>query len=169
MTQGRYRSELLIRLHDRKSVSCGVEALDQYFHQQAGQDYRRNVVPYVLTDTSTGAVVGFYTLSALSILPKSLPAQLAAKLPRYDLLPVILLGRLAVDSRYGQRGLGKLLLLDALTRSFAVSRDVGALAVVVQAKDDAARAFYLHHGFIQLADQEHRLFIPLATVAKLGI
>lgn len=170
MTQDRYRSELLDKLHDRKSFSCGVEALDRYFQEQAGQDYRRSVaVPFVLTDTSTGAVAGFYTLSAFSVIPKSLPAQLAARLPRYDALPAILLGRLAVDSRYRKQGLGKLLLLDAMARCLAISQEIGALAIEVHAKDEAARAFYLYHGFIPLADHEASPFIPMATVAKLGI
>lgn len=170
MTEDRYRSEVLGKHHDRKSFSCGVEELDRYFYQQAGQDQRRGVaVPYVFTAIATGVLVGYYTLSALSIVSANLPAELAAKLPRYDVLPAILLGRLAVDRRYSRQGIGKLLLLDALDRSLTVSRDVGALAVVVQARDDAASAFYVHHGFLPFEDHKSRLFIPMSTVAKLGI
>ena len=170
MTQGRYRSELLSSLHKRKSFLCGVEALDRYIHQQAGQDYRRGLaVPYVLTEISTGALVGYYTLSALSILPASLPAERTERLPRYDALPAILLGRLAVDLRHRGQGVGQLLLLDALARSLAISQEIGALAVVVQAKDEAARAFYGRHGFLPFADHADRLYTLMATIAKLGL
>lgn len=76
---------------------------------------------------------------------------------------------LAVDRRYRGQGVGQLLLLDALDRCLAVRHDIGALFVVVEAKDDAARAFYEHHGFLPFADHEHRLYIPIATIAKLGL
>ncbi|MDP2660837.1 MAG: GNAT family N-acetyltransferase [Dehalococcoidia bacterium] len=170
MTTGRYRSELLSGLHNRKAFSCGVEALDRYLHQQARQDYRRGVaVPYVLTDISTGEMVGYYTLSALSVLPESLPAELTARLPRYDAFPAILLGRLAVDQRHRGQGVGQLLLFDALARSLAVSKEIGALAVVVQAKDEDAYAFYKRHGFLPFEDHEDRLYMLMATIATLGI
>lgn len=170
MTGARYRSERLNKLHEKDSFSCGVTSLDRYLHQQAGQDQRRHVsVSYVLTEASTGALVGFYTLSACSIVPQNLPAELIEKLPRYDTLPAILVGRLAEDKRYQERGVGKLLLLDALARCLAVSHDVGALAVVVHAKNETARGFYVHQGFLQLADHENHLYLPMATAERLGI
>ncbi|MDO8674426.1 MAG: GNAT family N-acetyltransferase [Dehalococcoidia bacterium] len=170
MTEGRYRSELLSGVHNRKAFSCGVEALDRYLYQQAGQDYRRGVaVPYVLTDISTGALIGYYTLSALSVLPESLPTELTARLPRYDALPAILLGRLAVDSRYGKQGVGRLLLMDALARSLGVSKEIGALALVVQVRDEAGRAFYRRHGFLPFADHADSLYMLMATIARVGI
>ncbi|MDP2663451.1 MAG: GNAT family N-acetyltransferase [Dehalococcoidia bacterium] len=92
-----------------------------------------------------------------------------AKLPRYDALPAILAGRLAVNSRHSKQGVGKLLLLDALARCLPVGHEIGILAVVAQAKDDAARAIYGRHGFLPFADHADRLYIPLAAVAKLGI
>jgi len=163
-----YRFEQLGTHHRRADFSCGVEALDRYFRQQAGQDQRRGVaVPYVLADPATGAVVGYYTLSTLSILAESLPDELTRKLPRYQALPAVLIGRLAVDQRYRGRGLGELLLMDALHRGFDISRQVGAMAVVVDAKDDAARSFYERYGFRRFVDHEYRLFLPMATVARL--
>ncbi|MDP2935479.1 MAG: GNAT family N-acetyltransferase [Dehalococcoidia bacterium] len=168
--EDRYRSEPLNRHHDRASFSCGVEVLDRYFQHQAGQDQRRGLAAlYVLIDATTGALVGYHTLSTFSVFPKSLPAELTARLPRYETLPAILVGRLAVDRRYRGQGLGQLLLLDALARCLAISHDIGALVVVVEAKDDAARAFYEHHGFLPFADHEHRLYMPIATIAKLGL
>jgi GNAT superfamily N-acetyltransferase len=164
----RYRFEPLDAHHNRADFSCGVEALDRYFRQQAGQDQRRRVaVPYVLVDPTTGAVVGYYTLSTLSILAESLPDEVTRRLPRYQALPAILIGRLALDQRYRGQGLGELLLMDALRCGLEISRQVGAMAVVVDAKDNAARAFYERYGFIRFLDHEYRLFLPMATVAQI--
>jgi GNAT superfamily N-acetyltransferase len=169
VTESRYRSEPLGKDHNRADFSCGVDGLDRYLRQQAGQDYRRSLaVPYVLVDGATAALVGYYTLSTFSIHTASLPDEFTHKLARYELYPAILIGRLAVDLRYRGRGFGSMLLVDALNRCLVISRQVGAVAVVVDAKDDAARAFYEHHEFRRLTDHEHRLFLPMATVAQLG-
>jgi GNAT superfamily N-acetyltransferase len=163
-----YRVELLGRQHDRTAFSCGVDALDRYFQQQAGQDQRRSVaIPYVLVDVATGRVAGYYTLSTFSIVPERLPEALVRKLPRYDVLPAILVGRLAVDQRYRGQRLGGALLIDALRRCLGISREVGAIGVVVDAKDDSARSFYEHYGFIRLPDQPYCLFLPMTLVEKL--
>lgn len=170
MTDARYRFEPLDTRHDRSTFSCGVDALDRYFRQQAGQDRRRGLaVPYVLVDTTTGDVVGYYTLSTFSIIPTSLPDTMTRKLPRYEAYPAILLGRLAVDARYRGLGFGGLLLVNALSRSLAISQEIGASAVVVDAKDDSARSFYEHYGFMRFLDHDHRLFLPMATLEKLDL
>ncbi len=164
-----YRFEPLGPHHNRAAFSCGVEALDRYFRQQVGQDQRRGLaVPYVLVDTATGNVAGYYTLSTLSIEPTGLPGAMTRKLPRYDAFPAILIGRVAVDGRYRGQGFGRLLLLDALARSLSISQQVGALVVVVDAKDDAARSFHEQYGFARFADHEYRLFVPMSTIAQLA-
>jgi GNAT superfamily N-acetyltransferase len=169
VTDHRYRFEPLGAHHNRADFSCGVEALDRYFRQRAGQDQRRGLaVPYVLIDPAGGVVLGYYTLSTLSILVESLPDEVTRKLRRYQALPAILIGRLAVDERYRGRSLGELLLMDALYRGLAISRQIGAMAVVVDAKDDAARAFYERYGFIRFVDHDYRLFLPMATIAQLS-
>jgi GNAT superfamily N-acetyltransferase len=168
VAEGSYQFEPLGRHHNRAAFSCGVEALDRYFHQQVGQDQRRGLAaPYVLVDTATRDVLGYYTLSTFAIVPTSLPEALARRLPRYETVPAILIGRLAVDRRYRGQGLGRLLLVDALLRSLAISQQVGAMAVVVDAKDDAARSFYEQYGFTRFVDHEYRLFLPMATIAQL--
>jgi len=170
VTDRPYRLEQLDRHHNRAAFSCGVEALDRYLHQQAGQDQRRALsVPYVLVDVAMGTVAGYYTLSTFSIVPASLPGAMARKLPRYEAFPAILVGRLAVDRRYHGQGFGRLLLMDALLRSPEISRRVGAMAVVVDAKDDAARSFYERYGFTRFLDHEYRLFLPMATIAQLEL
>lgn len=167
MVQKRYRFEPLGSHHNRAAFACGEETLDRYFHQQAGQEQRRRVAAvYVLFDTEQDAVVGYYTLSATGVQLEGLPPETARKLPRYPVVPAILLGRLAVDTRYRGQGFGELLLLDALARAHAADQ-IGAAAVVVDAKGDAARRFYERYGFQQCVDDPYRLFIFMATIAAL--
>ena len=161
-----YRIEPLNSSHDRTAFQCGVPVLDQYLHQQAGQDARRKVAaPFVMLDATSG-VVGYYTLSAFSVRLTELPAAIAKKLPRYPLLPATLLGRLAVSQQHRGRNFGRLLLMDALLRSWKNTVEVASIGVVVEALDDAARAFYQHHEFIPLPDHANQLFIAMATVEK---
>ena len=112
-------------------------------------------------------VAGFYTLSAHSISLGELPGSVAAKLPRYPIVPATLLGRLAVSLDFRGRGVGELLLLDAFKRVLANTRDVGSAFVVADAKDETAREFYLRHDFIPLPAHPERLFYPVKTIEKL--
>ncbi|MDR3490813.1 MAG: GNAT family N-acetyltransferase [Gammaproteobacteria bacterium] len=123
----------------------------------------------MLTTESSKQVLGYYTLSSMGIFPGELPDELVRKLPRYPILPGILLGRLAVEeSRQGKK-IGVYLLLDALKRSLSVSDQIGIVAIIVDAKNDAAVTFYKKYGFIELPDTRHRLFLPLSTVRKLDL
>ena len=164
-------SQLIVPLddrHDRRSFSCGVEALDRYLHVQAGQDHRRRIaVCFVLPDATRSRVAGYYTLSAFSIVGAELPSALQKKLPKYGQIPCTLLGRLAVDREYRAMGLGKHLLVDALRRASIHSSEVASWAVVVDAKDEAAERFYAKHGFIALPRAPGRLFLPMLTIADL--
>ncbi|HZT56387.1 MAG TPA: GNAT family N-acetyltransferase, partial [Burkholderiaceae bacterium] len=135
--------EPLGRQHDRTSFQCGAEALDRYLKQQARQDADKRVAaPFVAVRPRHTRVLGYYTLSASVLTLADLPDDLARKLPRYPQLPVTLLGRLAVDQSTKGQGLGEHLLLDALRRSLAHADHIAAMAVVVDAKDEAAAAFY---------------------------
>lgn len=168
MAQTQYVVEPLGRHHDRAGFSCGSEPLDRYLREQAGQDVRNYLAAvFVLVDLTTQAVAGYYTLSATAVEARELPTALTRRLPRYPLLPAVLLGRLAVDSRYQGRGLGALLLTDALKRSLGLREQLGAMAVVVDAKDDTAQAIYERFGFQRFRDQEFRLYIPMGTIARL--
>jgi GNAT superfamily N-acetyltransferase len=152
--------------HTRDDFQCGIDELDRYFHHQAGQDARKRVAaPFVLVNQETGKVAGYYTLSMNSVVTQDLPLELAKKLPRYEALPAVLLGRLAVDQQYQGHGLGELLLLDALQRS--LENPIAAMCVVVDAINDQALAFYERYGFIRLADLNRRLFLPMKTIEKL--
>lgn len=89
---------------------------------------------------------------------------MAAKLPRYPVVPATLIGRLAVDKRFRGKGTGELLLMDALARCLEVSKLVASAAVIVDAKDERAKGFYIKYGFMELPGADKRLFIPIGTV-----
>jgi GNAT superfamily N-acetyltransferase len=111
--------------------------------------------------------MGYYTLSAHSVLLEMLPESVRKKLPRYPSVPATLLGRLAVDKRHQGQNLGGHLLIDALRRSLEISRKMASLAVIVHAKNSQAICFYEHYGFLSFTDTPHRLFLPMATIDQL--
>ena len=163
-----YRIAVLGKNHDRTTFDCGSPALDRYLHHQARQDAEKSVAaPFALTHPPALRVLGYYTLSAALVNTSELPDTLAKKLPRYPQLPVTLLGRLAVDQSLKGRGIGQFLLLDALRRSLEAAANIAAMAVLVDAKDAAAAAFYRHFSFLPLNQQPRRLFLPMKTVAAL--
>ncbi len=151
--------------HDRGTFSCGVPALDRYLREQAGQDARRRVTaPFVAIADGT-KIVGFYTLSATSIELTDVPAALAKKLPRYPRLPATLLGRLATDLSARGIGLGRVLLVDAITR--AVRSEIASFAMVLDAKDESAASFYAREGFMRLPGAPIRFVRRMDELATL--
>lgn len=152
--------------HDRLAFSCGVDALDRYVQVQAGQDIRRHIANcFVASPADTHIVAGYYTISAASVPLVDLPERETKRLPRYPVVPAALIGRLAIDRQYRGRGLGAALLFDALER--ACRSEAAVFAVVVDAKDEQAAAFYQHHGFQRFASRPQSLFLPVATAMKL--
>jgi GNAT superfamily N-acetyltransferase len=163
--EGSLRVEALAPHHDRSSFVSGIESLDRYFKSQAGQDARKNMAaPFVLV-LPDGAIGGYYTLSATGVKLTAFPAEITRKLPRYPLVPATLLGRLAVDQNHRGRGYGRFLLADALFRT--VRSEIASFAIVVDAKDEAARRFYERESFLPFPDQPLRLFRPVADIAQL--
>jgi predicted GNAT family N-acyltransferase len=160
-----FRVETLGSQHDRSGFSSGAAPLDRYFREQVTQDVRRRAAAcYVAVDASSGTVTGYYTLSASGVALGEMPAPVAKRLPRYPLVPVARLGRLAIDSAYRGRGLGATLLWDTALR--AARSELAVFAMVVGAKDDVAAAFYQHHGFVALGGGGLQLFLPLANILK---
>jgi GNAT superfamily N-acetyltransferase len=152
--------------HDRTGFSCGIAELDDYFRGQAGQDAKRRVAaPFVMLDAHN-RIVGYYTLSAYGIRPAELPPAMAKKLPRYPLIPATLLGRLAVSHDHRGQKLGRLLLMDALHRSWKNTSEIASVGVIAEAIDDSAREFYLHHEFIPLLEHPRKLFVAMRTLQK---
>lgn len=153
---------------NKNNFSCGESSLDHYIREQASQDIKRKLAVCFVLPGDNNQVKGFYTLSSESISNGHLPEHLKKKMPRaYERVPVTLLGRLAVDSRFKGKGLGELLLADALKRAWIVSvHQVASMAVVTDPLHSHAASFYKKYGFIQLPGTK-RLFLPMKTVEGL--
>ena len=155
--------------HDRSAFDCGQPMLNEWLKDRAGQFDRRNLSrTFVATRPEEVLVVGYYAVSTHRVVYEALPAAEAKGLPRLD-VPVVLIGRLAVDHTVQGQGLGALLLVDALRRSLQISEQVGIRAVEVDALDDAARSFYLKFGFRSLLDDPRHLFLPMHEIRKLKL
>jgi GNAT superfamily N-acetyltransferase len=155
--------------HNRTAFSCEQERLPTYLKEQASQEIKKRVAAvYVLTPDGK-TIAGYYTLSQFSIDAGEIPSDTANQLliPRYDKLPATLLGRLARSQDFKGAGLGEILLMGALKKALEHSRNIASLAVVVDAIDEKARAFYRAYGFIDVPEHPNRLFIPMPTVAQL--
>jgi ribosomal protein S18 acetylase RimI-like enzyme len=151
--------------HERAGFHSGSAELDRYFLEQVGQDVRRRVSTCFIALTDEQRVAGYYTLASTGIVLNELPPALLKKLPRYPTVPAIRMGRLAVDKDYRGKGLGAALLADALRR--ACHAEIAAFALLVDAKDKLAAAFYVHHGFCPLIATPLTLFLPLAAARTL--
>ena len=163
----RFRIEPLADRHERAGFDCGVEPLNRYVRQQVTQDIRRRVTAcYAAVAEESGELAGYYTLASASVDLTELPEAVAKKLPRYPTVPAVRMGRLAIARRFAGQGLGATLLADALARSLRA--EIPAFALIVDAKDEQAAAFYRHHGFIALQNDPLTLFLPLGTAAGLA-
>ena len=154
--------------HDRKGFDCGVEALNSYLQTQARKEIdRRSAITYVLVDPENSQeILGYYSLSSATLLLDSVPSEMSRQLGRQPSVPTTLLGRLAIASSRQKRGLGERLLWDALNRCEEKSREIGSVAVIVDAKDEDAARFYERCGLRRFADPPLRLFMMMATIAK---
>lgn len=154
--------------HQRQGFRCGNGSLDEYLQRYASQDKKRNVSRIFVAAPAENPdmTVGYYSLSAGGIGAESLPAEYSRRLPRYP-VPVAILGRLAVSVDCQKQGIGSLLLVDALRRVMQASQTLAVFAVVVDAIDDRAYAYYRQFGFIPLPRQPQRLFLPLETIVGL--
>jgi len=158
----------LCKKHNRMVFSCGNDALDTYLKKRASQDAKKKIATvFVMTESQARAVIGYYTLSATSILLSDLLDITAKKLPKYPQVPATLLGRLAIDSRYQKLGYGDILIIDALGRSLLATTEIASYAVVVDAINERARSFYEHYEFCSFPDRKLRLFLPMNTIADL--
>lgn len=161
----------LERHHDRTDFDCGEPQLNAYLQrfarQQAQQDFSRTYVAERVDGPagSKSSIQGFYAISAGSIDFKNLPPSL--KLPRYP-VPVARMGRLAVDLRGQGQGVGAALMAHAMQLSVTLAQQIGVFALVVDAKHEAAAAFYARYGFQRFVDQKLSLF-PMADVIRRAI
>lgn len=165
------RVELLSPTHVRTKFTCGHDSLDRFVREFAAQNARNGVSQtFVAVERGADRVLGYYSLAAGKVEATAIPERLRKRLPRYP-IPVVLLGRLAVDSTRRGMGLGEYLLLDAMARSVRVANSIGVHALEVVAIDAAAAAFYRKYGFVDLTDapEGRHLFLPIETIAKLKL
>lgn len=153
--------------HDRAGFHCNVEALDNYLHKQAGQDIKRRISRVFIASLTDQPkmVMGYYTLSTLSIQLSQLPEKLVGKLPKHP-IPAALMGRLAVSENNQGCGIGKMMLVDAIKRTLSISQQIAIYAMVVDTINDKVRGFYEQFGFTCLSDNSPRLFLPLKSFGK---
>lgn len=162
MSGAPFRLVPLDAAHDRAGFNSNSEPLNRYLREQVTQDIRRRVAACFVALADEQCIAGYYTLASASLLLSDLPASTGKKLPRYPTVPAVRMGCLAIDQAFKGQGLGGALLADALDR--AARSEIAAFALMVDAKDETAAAFYQHHGFIALPDLPLTLFLPLATV-----
>lgn len=127
------------------SFDCCQVDLNEWLHRHALTSQRAGMATvFVTCDRDEGVVVGYYALATGGVENASAPTRVTKGVPRHP-VPVILLTRLAADVSVQGRGVGRALLIDALRRVDAAADEVGVRALLIHAKDDAARAFYMHH------------------------
>jgi N-acetylglutamate synthase-like GNAT family acetyltransferase len=157
----------LTKQHNRKTFNCGTPVLNEYLNNSARQHIDRGISrTYVLTDeNSTTDIIGFHTLTLSEVYaPKS--SKLYNKYPHK--LPVLKIARLAVDIQYQGRGVGGFLLSDVMKKAIQANEVAPIMGVVVDAKDQKAKEFYLPYGFIEAGgkDDEFYLFLPMKVIKE---
>lgn len=160
--------EALRKDHIKAGFSCGKPSLDLFLRQTARQfDDKRIGRTFVLVDDASLEVIGYYTLASGNVGFDTIPE--GKKLPPKIPVPVVLLGRLAVDARHMGKRLGELLLIHALWRASIVAKHLGVYAVEVDAIDDDAKSFYQKYGFTPLLDDPRHLYLPMKTIEALEL
>lgn len=150
------------KLHDRSGFRCGEPTLDAFLHKYAVQQSAKGISSvFVLVDSEHPSnILGFYTLSAAQISVEQLGVAERKKLPRYP-VPCFRMGRLACNLENQGSGLGATLIGLAVDRCLKAKAHVGAYALLVDAKNDKAKAFYQHFGFTACVDSPMTLYLPL--------
>lgn len=147
--------------HDLSAFDCGEPALNDWLRHRALKNESRFSRTYVVC--AGNRVVGYFCIAAGSVERGAAPGKMRRNAP--DLIPVSVIGRLAVSLDHAGKGLGADLLSDALRRIAVASQSIGIGAVLVQAKDEAAKRFYLRCAeFIEYPEDSRTLFLPIATV-----
>ena len=147
--------------HDLTQFDCGNPALNDWLKQRALKNESRFARTYVVCEGAR--VVGYFCISAGAVERAAAPGKLRRNAP--EPIPIAVIGRLAVSKDHAGRGLGAAMLADALHRIAAASQTIGIGAVLVQAKDDAARGFYMACAeWLDYPADSRTLFLPIETV-----
>jgi len=159
-----YIIEPLGTQHNRDEFDSEESSLNDFLKYYARQNDSKGLgKTFVAVLPEQTRVFGYYTISSSSLAFDNLPE----KLPRYP-VPVVHLGRLAVDRTAKGEGLGAFLLLDAFRRSLKVADELGIYAVEVRALSESAKNFYLKFGFVELNDDKFHLYLTIKKIRKLA-
>jgi GNAT superfamily N-acetyltransferase len=137
----------LTAAHDTSAFVCKHESLTRWLQKRALVNASAGASRSYVVCEGPQRVIGYYALAAGSINGEAAPGRLRRNMP--DPLPVIVLGRLAVDTEWSGRGIGSGLLKDAVLRCVQAAELIGVRALICHAIDDEAKAFYLKHGFVE--------------------
>jgi GNAT superfamily N-acetyltransferase len=167
MTIPPWREEPLTRRHNRQAFDCGDDALNEFLRRYARQTHEQGGAKtfVAVTNADPTRILGFYSLSPASIEFSRTPAVITRGLARHD-VPVFRLGRLAVDHTMQRKGLGGQLLLVAGQRCLRAAQEVGGVALLIDAKNDAVATWYASYGAMPLLDQPLTLLLPLITIQR---
>jgi predicted N-acetyltransferase YhbS len=152
--------------HRIEGFGCGKPKLTDWLKAHALDNEGRSSRTYVVvanTGPQAGDVVGYYTLATGGVTRSAMPRKLRHDLP--NPVPVMMLGRLAVDEHHQKKGIGPAMLREAMQRTLEISRSAGVRALMVHAIDDDAVTFYLKYGFILFPADSRTMFLPIETVA----
>lgn len=181
-----YAIERWSKEHDVANFVSDLPSIQKYIQEQAARDVSsKSSAVFVLVEVGTKVVIGYYSLSSISIIFQELPDKTQKKLPRYPQISGILLGRLGVDKVFSETQaeklgekprLGELLLVDAEERCLKITKDVGSALMVVDAELPSEKArdlgakdplsFYTQYGFIPLTDNPRRLVKTMRAISK---
>ncbi|MFB2934141.1 GNAT family N-acetyltransferase [Aerosakkonemataceae cyanobacterium BLCC-F154] len=152
---------------NRENFDCGVPELNEYLKKYARQNDRRGIAKTFVAISEDGNrdVYGYYSVGMAEIKRESLPANYQRGIPRYP-VPAMRLSRLAVALAMQGRGLGEELLMECFRKAVRLSSEVAIFAVIVDAKNQPVKEFYLKYGFIPLKDNELSVFIPISTITE---
>jgi ribosomal protein S18 acetylase RimI-like enzyme len=158
--------------HRTEGFRCGSVSLDEWLRKHALQSHRSGGSRVFVTTETDPDIAGYYALAAGAVMPREAPARLVRGLAANQPVPVVLLGRLAVDARHQGRHLGRSLLLDAMTRVLQAGELIGIRALLVHAIDERAREWYAQFGFERSPTHPLHLILLIkdlrATVEHLG-
>ena len=150
--------------HNLTEFACGVLSLDEWLKKRALKNHAAGASRCFVVSAGV-SVIGYYCLSAGAISHEVAPKGMRRNMP--DPLPVLLLGRLAIDHRYHNRGIGSALLRDAMLRSVSVASDAGVFAILVHALAESAKRFYLSRGFVESPLQPMTLMMTIETIRSI--
>jgi GNAT superfamily N-acetyltransferase len=150
--------------HALDRFECGEKSLDDWLKKRALKN-KGSGASRCFVICEGNAIIGYYSPSAGAIHHEAAPKPMRRNMP--DPLPVLLLGRLAIDQRYQNQGLGQALLRDSMLRAVHVSSHAGVFAMLVHAASEQAKRFYLSRGFVESPLQPKTLMMTLATARSI--